>query len=96
VSYDVTIGDFERNYTSNVSCMWRHAGLNLREFDERPAAELIEPLRGAIHKMIDDPNTYEAMEPANGWGDYKGCLDFLISILHACREEPASKVEVFS
>lgn len=52
------------------------------------AADLIEPLYAAITRMRADPDTYRAMNPENGWGNYEGALEFLEEILAACKRLP--------
>ena len=78
----------DRNYTSNVSAMWRHAGVELLDFHGRPARKLTPHLAAAIEQMEANPETYRAMNPENGWGDYEGCLDFLRHILKWGRAFP--------
>ena len=79
--YEVCLLDL--NYTSNCAPMWRHAGADLREFDEAPASEAAGPLAEAVKRMETDPDTYRAMNPPNGWGDYEGALAFLRKIAEA-------------
>lgn len=110
MSYDVyftadvggpeTVSLDSRNYTSNVSGMWRTAlgGVDsLGELlDKRPKARDIEPrIRQAIAEMMESPGVFRAMEPPNGWGDYEGALDFLVWIADRCREMPDVTVEVW-
>lgn len=71
---------FDGNYTSNTSRMWGHAlggDVGLRDFDGAPAVEAAGPLRAAVERMRAAPEVYEAMNPANGWGDYAGAVCFL-------------------
>ncbi|MGH3634219.1 MAG: hypothetical protein ACREN2_13495 [Candidatus Dormibacteria bacterium] len=83
-----------RNQTSNVSCMWRHAGADLAEFDGRTAVEALPALRIAIAAIEDDPGTYKAMNPANGWGDYDSCLEFLRELVKDFTAHPKATVVV--
>lgn len=102
MSYDVTLrrlsGDelFWRNYTSNTSRMWKEAGVDLRNYHAGPARALRDALAPAIAAMFADPAKFEAMEPANGWGDFTTTVDFLVAIWRACNEYPYALVEVSS
>lgn len=82
------------NMTSNVAPMWRAAGLDLAEFDGKPATELVKPLRNALVELIRNPDPYRAMNPENGWGSYEGCVAFLQKILAGCDEHPFARVSV--
>jgi hypothetical protein len=93
VSYDVSLTidtggpepadvGSDHNMTSNVACMWRHAGCNLAECDGKTAADMLPMLAAAIAKMRAEPATYRAMNAPNGWGTYEGCLGFM-ERLHA-------------
>lgn len=104
MSYDVSIIEttlsgvrwevFWKNYTSNVSQMWRHAGIDLQDFNGREASEIIQPLTMAIQEMARDPEFYTAMNPENGWGSYEGCLNFLREILDAATIHYKGRLEV--
>jgi hypothetical protein len=104
MSYDVSLyintgGDSEaevfwRNMTSNVAPMWRKAGADLADFAGKTAGDCVADLQAAIRAMEAEPETYRAMNPANGWGDYEGCLDFLKSIRDACATHPACTVHI--
>lgn len=82
------------NMTSNVAPMWRKAGADLAEFGGRSAAECIPLLRTAIAAMEDDPATYQAMAPDNGWGSAAGCLRYLREILSDFVAHPKAIVSV--
>lgn len=78
------------NYTSNVADMWREALGGERGLadviEASPVAHsLVAPLFNAVTAMEIDPETYRAMNPDNGWGDYEGALDYLRRIADACR-----------
>lgn len=109
MSYDITFGpppgvpiypeDTWRNYTSNVSPMWAAAlgGETLGDRIDRAVVneDLIEPLRGAIAAMKADPELYRGMNPANGWGDYDGALQFLVWMLANCEAVPMGTCSVW-
>lgn len=82
------------NITSNVAPMWRHAGANLADMDGWPATRAAPVIAEAIARMEADPAAYEALNPANGWGDSDGCLTFLREIHAACLAHPRCALEV--
>lgn len=65
---------YDWNCTSNVSVMWRTAGADLAEFDGKLAFDCAPTLADAVRRMEDDPDTYRAMDPPNGWGSYDTLL----------------------
>jgi hypothetical protein len=84
------------NYTSNVWLMWLTAlgGMSLREYNHAPCSEAARPLAEAVKHMESDPDTYRAMNPPNGWGDYEGALDYLRRIAEACATHPKCRIRV--
>jgi hypothetical protein len=84
----------DRNQTSNVAPMWRHAGADLAGFHGRIAADALPALRAAIATMEDNPATYKAMNPPNGWGDYDSCLEFLRGLVTDFTSHPKATVMV--
>lgn len=90
------------NMTLNVGVMYRlvipaadedgPAGLR-RLHDLR--AEVAAPLlRAAVEAMEADPERFEALNPANGWGSYEGAMRYLRTILKACETHPWAMVQV--
>jgi hypothetical protein len=82
------------NYTSNCGPMWRAAGADLAEFDGKEAAECLPALEAAIVALHADPETYEAMNPPNGWGSYKSLLPALEALAEDLRRHPRATVTV--
>jgi hypothetical protein len=68
------------NMTSNVAGMWRLAGADLRAMFGQPAAEVQVTLATAVRNMLAEPEKYRALEPENGWGDYEGCVGYLVKL----------------
>jgi hypothetical protein len=103
MSYDVAVVAAGRevassNYTSNVAPMWRQAlgGTSLGDLVEaHPLASELRPyvLAGALDMALH-PEAYIALEPANGWGDYRGALDFLVWLADVCGEYPSATITV--
>lgn len=85
---------YDSNMTSNVAPMWRKAGVDLQDLEGMLAGAAIYLLNKAIRNMQAKPEIYKAMNPKNGWGDYDGCLEFLISIQKACATFPLAQVRV--
>jgi len=90
---DVYIG----NVTHNLTGMARAAGIykhlwRPEEIGITSAAQLIEPLRAGLSLMQSDPTRFEAYNPDNGWGDYKGFVRFVGEYLQACIDNPDAEV----
>lgn len=88
-----------RNITHNLGKMANAAGLYdyLWRPDEHgitTAAQLIEPLKAGLEKLLAEPEKYKAFNPANGWGSYDGLVEFVREYLAACEEYPEAVVEV--
>lgn len=99
MSYDVSLYDeanelTSRNMTSNVACMWRHAGADLAEFHGKKAGPLIPVLEKVIESMTRYPNTYRKMNPPNGWGDSESCLEFLKALVQDFEQFPHAIIHV--
>jgi hypothetical protein len=84
------------NMTSNVVGMWRAAlnGVPLADFHHAPCSEAAGPLADAVKRMEADPDTYRAMNPPNGWGNYEGALAYLRRLAEACAEHPKCRIRI--
>lgn len=83
------------NYTSNVAGMWSDAlGCRLADLNKKTAGDCVPALESAVAAMTADPIKYEAMNPANGWGDYQGARDYLARLRDACSEHPKATVHI--
>ncbi|NUR38796.1 MAG: hypothetical protein HOV73_01750 [Streptomyces sp.] len=83
------------NYTSNVSGMWADAiGHRLFELNGRTAGDALEQLTEAVARMRATPDHYRAMEPANGWGNYDGALQYLDRLRDACESHPKTTIRI--
>jgi hypothetical protein len=101
MSYDVSIGDFSANYTSNVSGLWYDhiAGdEGLRTLDGltgREAFAILADATDSIYRMHSGtPAAVEKYNPANGWGSMVGALLYHSRIMAACARHPRKKVRV--
>ncbi|MHB1310599.1 MAG: hypothetical protein ACYC3L_01190 [Gemmatimonadaceae bacterium] len=84
------------NITHNVSPMWRKAGVYeaLYKSDETSAGQWLDALRAGLRDMEAHAETYRALNPSNGWGDYDGALRFLRAWEAVCAEHPKALVNV--
>jgi hypothetical protein len=90
---------YEHNVTHNLNRMADEAGIykHLWRPDEigvTKASQLIEPLREGLAKLLAEPQRFEALNPANGWGSYDGLVNFVQEYLHACEENRDADVSV--
>ncbi|MFJ4808526.1 hypothetical protein [Streptomyces longwoodensis] len=83
------------NYTANVSGMWADAlGYWLADLNGRTAGDCIDDLKRAVDDMEQRPHHYRAMNPANGWGNYEGALEYLRELLIACCAHPKAEIHI--
>lgn len=66
----------------------RSEGLKLK------ADDLYLPVLNTFINMGMDPEKYEAMNPENGWGDFKGAKEFVEQLKEACEKWPEAVVLV--
>lgn len=90
---------YTANITHNLTAMADAAGIYEQlwrpdEIGMVKAAQLIEPLRAAVALMKADPATFEAHNPANGWGSYAHFVPWIERYLAACEEYPDADVNV--
>jgi hypothetical protein len=86
---------YDWNYTSNCARMWRAAGADLAEFHEKPATECSVILRAALFELENNPATYKAMDPPNGWGSYDSLVPRLTALVEAMERHPKTTVRVW-
>ena len=105
MSYDITLmintGFEDRevleigNMTYNVAPMYMLAmGKSLCDFNGKQCKDIIPILRCGWLHMETKPEKYKALNPPNGWGDYKTALDYLEKILDGCEYNPKCKIIV--
>lgn len=83
------------NYTYNVSPMYRKAmNMSLSDFHGMNAKDAIMILENGIKEMECNGDEYEKLNPENGWGDYKGALNYIKRLLDSCRENPDAIIYV--
>lgn len=66
------------NMTSNVAPVWRAAGLELKEFHERPVLDLTAAIDEALPTIMPNPKGFEQFVRGGGeWGTVDSCIHFL-------------------
>lgn len=88
---------FDCNITHNLAPMARAAGLydamwTPKESGFARAGDLRAALAAGIRAMHTDPQRFQAMNPANGWGDYNGLLGAACDLLRACEKYPEAEI----
>lgn len=96
MSYDISVGNMNRNMTSNCNKMWDKAmpTLNLRDMDGLKAFVCIPYLKAGVEDMFRNRQDYLPLEPDNGWGDYGAALSMLGEMLLECEANPNDTVRV--
>lgn len=74
--------------------MWIAAGADLRDFHGKTCAECLPILNVAINTMVAQPAFFQAMDPANGWGDYDSTVERLRILADGMARSPLAVVEV--
>ena len=91
---------YSANITHNLNTMAQEAGVyealwRPEEIGVAFAFELIVPLETGLKTLVGDPEQFEKFNPANGWGDYNGLVNFIRGYLDACKKYPRAKVSVW-
>lgn len=90
---------YSDNITHNLNTTAEAAGIYKQlwrpdEIGITTARQLIERLTAGLALLESDPERFKAFDPANGWGDYDGLVQFVRDYLAACKEYPEATVEV--
>ncbi len=90
MSYDMSLGEENFNYTYNVSKMWYAAipETGIRTHYGMTGREAVEPLKKIFTYMLDNMNELKKFEPENGWGSYQGALQFVLDLILASLQSP--------
>ena len=85
MSYDMSIGDDDFNYTYNVADMWYAAipKKGIRAHYGMTGEEALKPLTKIYSYMVVNSNELRKLEPKNGWGSFDGALDFVHGLISA-------------
>lgn len=90
---------YDANITHNLGKMADEAGIyeclwRPDEIGITTAAELIEPLRAGLHKLVERPSHFEQFDSPNGWGLYIHFVPFVSRYFEACVNNPSALVRV--
>lgn len=94
MSYDITIGDHWSNYTYNIARMLYEDGFSWNDWHGKEGLAVGTRLDLLIERMEREPERFIKHDPPNGWGDYRGCLNWLKGIRRACVDHPYDLVRV--
>jgi len=88
---------YSDNITHNLGTMAEAAGIykhlwRPEDIGITTARQLIEPLRAGLELLRSDPERFKKLNPANGWGDYEGLVEFVERYLLACETFPEADV----
>lgn len=91
---------YSANITHNLGKMASEAGLYYvlwrpEEIGFKWAFELIDTLRWGLTALERDPERFKQFNPANGWGDYAGLVEFVRDYLAACEKYPDAEIYVW-
>lgn len=93
----VTLNLLDRNYTWNVYPMFKRAlgddGF-CNEWDGLPAHVAVERCNLTLAEFDAFPDTFRALNPSNGWGDFDGARAFIEAIRDACARAPNATLRV--
>lgn len=90
---------FHADITHNLAAMAQQATLYLplwrpEQLGFSKASQLVFSLEIGLKFLVNDPETYKAFNPENGWGDYDGLVKFVQDYLNACVQYPDADIEV--
>ena len=90
---------FWSNITHNLGRMAAEAGIykacwKPEELGITKAKQLIPILKAGLKDMKKRPEHYRQFGAPNGWGTYDDFVPWVENYLHACIENPNSKIEV--
>lgn len=90
MSYDMSIGKSELNYTYNVAPMWYSIlpEKGIRTFYGMTGKESLQVLTYLYFQMIGNADNLKKMNPENGWGSFDGALTFVNDLILAAIENP--------
>lgn len=99
MSYDVDIGSWSENYTSNLSGMWAEAlGVRFLSLHGMTGREALPILSRGLAALCDPAReaAWREYEPGNGWGSLETGRAFLARMLAACAQWPDDRVEIWA
>lgn len=86
------------NVTHNLVPMWQKAGVYeaLYKNDGKKAKDVLAVVEQGYKDMLKNKETYVALNPENGWGDFDGALKFIREFYEACVQYPESIISVYA
>lgn len=96
MSYDIHLGEMNRNYTSNVVPLWDAAmpSLNLRDMNGMKGYQCEQQILAGIMSLAQNRHMYESLVRGEGWGDYAGALSVLVELYGNCVAFPDDEIRV--
>ena len=79
------------NCTYNCSDMWYKIypqDEKIVPIDGMTGKESYYILKHAVDMLLANPEVFEALNPPNGWGSYKGFFEFISDMLIAAHKHP--------
>lgn len=91
---------YSANITHNLNTMADKAGIykhlwRPEEIGIKYANQLIQPLSIGLSVLKNDPDKFKKYNPSNGWGNYKGLINFIEKYLNACKKYPTAEIRVW-
>ena len=99
MSYDVTVGTQEFNYTANMGKFFAEFLVHPSDMHGEPPYEVAFRISLALNSIAtsDIEELKDEYDAPNGWGDVEGATRFLLDIYMACiTETDVDTVEVSS
>ena len=90
MSYDVTVGTQEFNYTANMRAFFADFGVHpVRDMDGKSTTQVLSNITDALKRFteLDMDVLCGDYDDPNGWGDVEGAIRFLFDIYLACLTE---------
>lgn len=102
MSYDIKLVDKNNNktmdignYTYNVNPMYKKAlGSSLSDLHGKSTKEVLNLLENGVIDMKYHKEDYKKLNPVNGYGNYKGALEFLERLYHGCKKHFKSYIYI--
>lgn len=90
---------FDGNITHNLTKMADACGLydvlwRPEKSGFKTAGEIIATLETGLNELQANPDKFRQFNAPNGWGVYEDFVQFVRSVLEACRENPDARIEV--
>ena len=90
MSYDITVGTKDFNYTSNMGRFFAEFDVRPRDMHGQPPHEVAQRIAVALGNIARFPleDLRRDFDSANGWGNVEGATRFLVEVYMACITEP--------